>query len=62
LKKWSKAFRSGGREAMSMPIDASTDDQIAKLIPSQVGSWVLVMALSSIVLKIEHIVALYLTS
>jgi hypothetical protein len=43
---------------MSIPIEASAEDQMPRLIPSQVGSCVLVIALSSIVLKIEHMVAL----
>jgi hypothetical protein len=57
-KRESKALRSGGRDAMSMPIEASAEDHIWRLIPSHVGSWVFVMAFSSTVLKIEQIVAL----
>jgi hypothetical protein len=57
-KMWSKAVRSGGSEAMRMPMEASQEDQMVRLTPSQVGSWVLVMALSSTVLKMEQMVAL----
>lgn len=43
---------------MRMPIEASALDQMPSAMPSQVGSLVFVMLLSSIVLNIEHIVAL----
>ena len=43
---------------MRMPMDSSELDQMVRFTPSHVGSCVLVMALSSMVLKIEHIVAL----
>jgi hypothetical protein len=39
-------------------MEASQEDQMLRLMPSQVGSWVLVIAFSSTVLKMEHIVAL----
>jgi hypothetical protein len=58
LKMWSKALRSGGSDAMRIPIESSELDQMVRLIPSQVGSCVLVIVLSSMVLKTEHIVAL----
>ena len=57
-KRWSKALRSGGREAIRMPMLSSALDLIPRFMPSQVGSSVFVMAFSSMVLKIEHIVAL----
>jgi hypothetical protein len=56
--KVSNALRNGGREAISIPTDSSVEAQILKLMPSHVGSWVFVIAFSSTVLKIEHIVAL----
>lgn len=43
---------------MRMPMESSELDQMVRFTPSHVGSCVLVMALSSMVLKIEHIVAL----
>jgi hypothetical protein len=58
----SKALRSGGRDAIRMPIESSDELQIERLIPSHVGSAVCVIVLSSIVLKIEHMVALILQS
>lgn len=54
----SNALRSGGKDAMRTPMDASADDQICKSVAVHVGSWVLVMALSSTVLEMEQIVAL----
>jgi hypothetical protein len=41
-----------------MPMLSSAEDQIPRFMPSQVGSWVSVMAFSSMVLKIEQTVAL----
>jgi hypothetical protein len=41
-----------------MPMLSSAPDQIPRFIPSHVGSWVLVIAFSSMVLKMEQIVAL----
>jgi hypothetical protein len=41
-----------------MPMDASQEDQMPRLIPSHVGSCVFVIALSSMVLKMEQMVAL----
>ena len=43
---------------MRIPIESSELDQIVRETPSHVGSCVLVIDLSSMVLKIEHIVAL----
>ncbi len=43
---------------MRMPMESSELDQMVRETPSQVGSCVLVIDLSSIVLNIEHIVAL----
>jgi len=43
---------------MRMPMEASALDQTPSAMPSQVGSIVLVMLLSSTVLNIEHMVAL----
>jgi hypothetical protein len=57
-KRWSKALRRGGREAIRMPMLSSALDQIPRFMPSQVGSCVSVMAFSSMVLKIEQTVAL----
>lgn len=54
----SSALRNGGKDAMSTPMKASADDQICKFVAAQVGSLVLVMTLSSTVLKMEQIVAL----
>jgi hypothetical protein len=47
---------------MRMPMESSELDQMVRLTPSQVGSCVLVMAFSSMVLNIEHIVALLCVS
>jgi hypothetical protein len=43
---------------MSIPIEASDDDQIVKLTPSHVGSRVSVITFSSTVLNMEQTVAL----
>ena len=59
LKMWSNALRSGGSDAMSIPMESSELDQIVRVTPSQVGSCVLVIVLSSMVLNIEQIVALH---
>ena len=59
-KKRSKAFLSGGKEAINIPMESSVADQIVRFTPSQVGSDVFTIVRSSIVLKIEHIVALVL--
>jgi hypothetical protein len=37
-KRWSKALRRGGREAIRTPMLSSALDQIPRFIPSQVGS------------------------
>lgn len=57
-KKWSKALRRGGSDAIVMPRESSAPDQTVNGTPSQVGSLVETMVLSSIVLKMEQIVAL----
>ena len=54
----SNCLRSGGRLAMRIPTESSVALQIVRSTPSQVGSRVLSRALSSIVLKMEHMVAL----
>lgn len=57
-KKLSKALRSGGSDAIRIPIESSVCDQMDKFTPSQVGSVVFTIVRNSIVLKMEHIVAL----
>jgi hypothetical protein len=57
-KKASNCFRKGGRDAMSTPTESSVADQMARLLPSQVGSRVLSKAESSTVFTIEQAVAL----
>jgi hypothetical protein len=52
-------LRSGGRLAMKMPTESSVALHIVRFTPSQVGSRVFRKALSSIVLKMEHTVALF---
>ena len=54
----SKTFRRGGKLAIKIPTERSVALQVVKLTPSQVGSSVFSSALSSMVLKIEHTVAL----
>lgn len=54
----SKTFRRGGRLAIRIPTESSVALQIVRLTPSHVGSLVFFNALNSIVLKIEHTVAL----
>jgi hypothetical protein len=54
----SNSLRSGGREETRMPTESSVADQMVRLTPSQVGSLVLWRFASSIVLKMEHTVAL----
>ena len=51
-------MRSGGSEAMRMPRESSELDQIVRFTPSQVGSLVVTRVFSSMVLKMEQIVAL----
>lgn len=58
LKRRSKGFRNGGRQAMKMPTESSAELQMVRSMPSHVGSWVLVMTFNSMVLKMEHTVPL----
>lgn len=55
---FSKIFRKGGRLAIKIPTESSVALQIVRLTLSQVGSFFFFNALSSMVLKIEHTVAL----
>ena len=57
-KNVSNCFRSGGKEAISTPIESSVADQMERLVPSHVGSRVFIKAESSTVFATEQAVAL----